>query len=387
MSKTHYFKFFVLMAAVLFGGLSQAQTNPGGGGSISPLITKIATGGYHTCALRANGGLKCWGKNSMGQIGNNNSSGSDVRTPTEVTGLSSGVIDVAAGLNHTCAALSTGGVKCWGYGGDGQLGTGGTSSAIVPQSVSGLSGSATAVAAGESHSCALLSTGAVDCWGNDSSVSSYSPVSISLSGAATAIEAGDRHTCALMATGAIECWGLNSNGQLGLGTTASTTVPQALDDFLSGTLDLSTGGDHTCAITDTGMLKCWGENSDGRVGNAATTMDFVFPYGVADLSSASVDVAAGGEHTCVLLDTDSVQCFGENYWGELGDGTNTDATAPVTVLGLAAGTITSIDTGSHHSCALFSSISSVKCWGYNAYGQLGDGSQTDSSTPVSVTGL
>jgi alpha-tubulin suppressor-like RCC1 family protein len=135
------------------------------------------------------------------------------------------------------------------------------------------------------------------------------------------------------------------------------------------------------------MLKCWGENSDGRVGNAATTMDFVFPYGVADLSSASVDVAAGGEHTCVLLDTDSVQCFGENYWGELGDGTNTDATAPVTVLGLAAGTITSIDTGSHHSCALFSSISSVKCWGYNAYGQLGDGSQTDSSTPVSVTGL
>lgn len=387
MNKVHYFKFFVLMAAILFSGLSQAQTSPGGGGSVAPSITKIATGGYHTCALKANGSLKCWGKNAMGQIGNNSSTGNDVRTPTQVTGLSSGVVDIAAGQNHTCAALSTGGVKCWGFNSDGQLGTGGTSSAIVPQTVSGLSGSATAVAAGGEHSCALLSTGAVDCWGDDSVVQSYSPVSINLSGAAIAIEAGDNHMCALMATGDIECWGSNLYGQLGLGTTGAATAPQAIDDFLSGTLDFSTGGHHTCAITNTGTLKCWGENDDGQAGNAATTMDFVFPYGVAELSSASVDVAAGGQHTCVLLDTDSVQCFGGNYWGELGDGTRTDATAPVTVLGLAAGTITSIDTGDHHSCALFSSTSMIKCWGYNGYGQLGDGSQTDSSTPVSVTGL
>lgn len=399
MNKIFLWRFFIVCLFVIIMGadLHTATAIPAmPTATIGLTVTKVAAGGYHTCALYRNGTVKCWGKNTFGQIGDGGTTSR--KTPTSVSGLAATAVDIAGGQNHTCAVLSTGAVQCWGYNDDGQLGTGGTTDSSVPKTVSGLSGTATAVTAGDAHTCALLSTGAVQCWGlnstgqlgNGTTADSTTPVSVSLSNMAVAIDVGGYHTCALLSTGSLWCWGNNAWGQLGIGTTTSSSNPQMVADLSTTVMHFSAGGYHTCAGTNTGNVECWGNNDSGELGNDDTTMDFASPYkvihysGTDSWSGASMAEASGQGYTCAMSDSGVVDCWGNNYSGELGNNSNTDSTYPVTVSGFSNADV--ITAGDHHNCALLRT-GTVKCWGMNNYGQLGDGTATKSNTAVSVTGL
>jgi alpha-tubulin suppressor-like RCC1 family protein len=251
----------------------------------------------------------------------------------------------------------------------------------------------TAISAGVVHTCALTSTGAVKCWGDDeygevgdgTTVNKTTPVGVSgLSSGVTAISAGAFHTCALTSTGAVKCWGDDEYGEVGDGTTVNKTTPVAVSGLSSGVTAISAGAYHTCALTSAGAVKCWGENEYGELGDG-TTVNTTTPVAVSGLSSGVTAISAGAYHTCALTSAGAVKCWGENGDGQLGDGTTTNTTTPVNVLGLSSG-VTAISAGALHTCAL-TSAGAVKCWGYNRFGEVGDGTTTNIAEPVAVSGL
>jgi alpha-tubulin suppressor-like RCC1 family protein len=367
-----------------------AQSAPGA--QLAPLATSFTQidGGYaHACAVTAAGALQCWGKNNAGQLGDGSSANRSA--PAGVSGLTSGVSAVSAGDNHTCALLSSGAVKCWGENGSGQLGDNSFIDRSTPVSVVTLSSGISAIAAGGAHTCALTSLGAVKCWGengfgqlgNNSTTDSSLPVTVGgLAGSAQAIAAGGSHTCALLAGGALQCWGLNSSGQLGNSSNTSSGLPQAVTGLGSGALSISAGDAHTCAHTASAAW-CWGANWTGQLGDSSTT-DRNAPVAVSSLSNNVSALATGDAHTCALLSGGAVQCWGYNGLGELGDGTASDRNAPVAVSGLASAA-QSLAAGGPFTCALLSG--EAFCWGANDFGQLGDGQPLLSAIPAQVSGL
>jgi alpha-tubulin suppressor-like RCC1 family protein len=301
--------------------------------------------------------------------------------------------DVIAASDHTCVVTTSGGVKCWGDNSDGGLGDGTTTASSTPVDVAGLGSGAVAIAAGDRYSCALTSSGGVRCWGynqfgqlgDGTTTDRATPVDVTgLPSGVSAIDARGEHTCALMTAGGVKCWGANVNGQLGDGTTDSSGVPVDVAGLTSGVSAIAVGGEHTCALTSGGGLKCWGWNAKGQVG-IGTTIDSSTPVDVPGLAGTVSAVAAGGRHTCALMTAGAVSCWGYNEFGQLGDGTTTDSPMPVAVAGLPS-SIRAITTGGNFSCAL-KTDGGVKCWGLNAAGQLGDGTYTDSPAPVDVAGL
>jgi alpha-tubulin suppressor-like RCC1 family protein len=335
------------------------------------------TAGYsHTCALTASGGVKCWGRNSYGQLGDDTTTARAI--PVEVSGLASGVSAITAGYRHTCALTTSGGVKCWGANSDGQLGDGTNTDRHTPVDVSGLPGEVSAIAAGGYHTCVLMASGGVRCWGansdgqlgNGSYVDSDTPVSVWIGDDVSAIAAGGSHTCALMDSGGVMCWGDNEFGQLGDGTNTSQNEPDDVEDLSSGVSAIAAGYSHTCALADTGEVKCWGRNRDGQLGDG-TTIDQNTPVDVLGLPGEMSAVAAGGSHTCALTQASGIMCWGDNLAGQLGDGTFNGSTTPVEVSGLSSG-VGAVAAGGSHTCALATS-GGVKCWGYNGFGQIGNG--------------
>ena len=357
-------------------------------------VAAIGTGFETSCAVTTSGGLKCWGQNDQGQLGNGTTT--DGLTPVDVTGLTSGVAAVAPARFHSCAVTTTGGLKCWGANFSGFLGDGTTSGSLTPVDVSGLTSGVSAVATGEQHSCALLGTGTVKCWGSNdfgqlgdsTNTNRSTPVDVSgLSSGVIAIASGGEHSCALLGTGTVKCWGDNEFGELGDGVPRMRTAPVAVSGLTSGVATVAAGENDSCAVTSAGAVDCWGRNQTGQLGDGTTT-DRLTPVTVTGFTSGGVAIAsdgdANGEHTCVLTTVAGVKCWGKSDGG-LGDGTTNPSLTPVDVSGLTSG-VAAIGTGRRHSCALTTSAG-VKCWGSNDVGQLGDGTTAPELTPVDVTGL
>ena len=212
--------------SLLGDGTTTARTTPKDVTGLTRGVAAVSAGGYHTCALTTAGGLKCWGSNKDGQLGDGTTT--DRNTPVDVVGLSNGVVAVSAGSGHTCALTSAGGLKCWGSNKDGRIGDGTTTDRLTPVDIRGLA-----------------------------------------SGVAS-VSAGSRHTCVLTRGGGLKCWGNNEDGQLGDGTFADRATPVNVQELGSGVAAASAGVSHTCAVTTAGGLKCWGSNNSGQLGDGST---------------------------------------------------------------------------------------------------------------------
>ncbi len=254
--------------------LWQLGTADAGTGAPAPTFVAIAAGGYHTCALTGGGAVKCWGYNSAGQLGDGTRT--DRTTPVDVLGLASGVTAISAGYYHTCALMRLGGVKCWGANDFGQLGDGTHTSSATPVDAVGLATSVTAISAGGVSTCALTNADAVWCWGNNSAgqlgdgTRTPSSVPVAVSGLASGVEtiaAGPDHACAVVGGGGVKCWGNNGGGQLGDGTHTTSATPVDVLGLASGVEAIAMGYGHTCALTAAGGVRCWGGNYSGQLGD------------------------------------------------------------------------------------------------------------------------
>lgn len=394
--------------------------------------TVIASGDAYSCAILG-GTVQCWGSNSLGQLGDGTDT--DRSLPDLVTNLSNATgmsashsTEIAANRTtviskvlyaHACVVVS-GGARCWGTNEAGQLGDGTTTDRAKPVWVAGLgpNSGVVAVAAGNSHTCAVVHpNGGVSnglmCWGDNSKgqlgdttqVPRLQPVWVSTLGAnagVLSVTAGARHTCAVIDTGSgntgAKCWGDNNYGQLGLGSSGSPKLtPQnipALDTF--GPVAISAGYEHTCAIVKPQFgaangVECWGRNTSGELGRAGNMGVSIYsPAPVATLSPGGAqnisDLSAGPNHTCAIVG-DKVQCWGSNSAGQLGyssAGPTDSLNTPAAPVGGTTGA-TAIAAGGQHNCALIGS--SVKCWGLNDFGQLGNGSDGRTRSPTNVINI
>jgi alpha-tubulin suppressor-like RCC1 family protein len=345
-----------------------------------------------------------WGQNVFGQLGDGSLSQSDV--PVPASGLNF-VTAVAAGKRQSLALLSNGTVVAWGDGASGQLGDGELASSDLPVAVEGLS-SVTAIAAGDNFSLALLSNGTVVAWGGDESGqlgdggTGESDVPVAVKGLAgvTAIAAGGEHALALLHDGTVMAWGNDELGQLGDGELANKDVPVAVKK-LSGVASVAAGGEHSLALLDKGTVMAWGDDEFGQLGNDGVSevgnseeeeegveggeRFSTVPVAVDGVSGATA-VAAGAAHSLALLGNGTVMSWGEDEFGELGDGTIVRGhETPAAVSGLSG--VTAIAAGGEHSLALLGT-GTVMSWGEDKFGELGNGTAGEpSDVPVAVSGL
>ncbi len=358
----------------------------------------VASGAFHACAVLGNGTASCWGNNLHGQIGDGTQA---VRpTPVAVSGLApvSNGPRVAAGTYHTCGLLAGGGVKCWGYNGYGEIGDGTTTQRDAPVPVSSVS-NAVDVCAGGFHSCALIADGTAQCWGyngygeigNGTTSNATSPVAVTGLSNAVSITCGEYHTCATIADGTARCWGYNAYGELGTNNTTQATTPAAVK-YPSGTTfdmnrSLAAGGYHTCAVHGGTLVSCWGYNGYGEVGDGTTTTRLAPVTTTLAGGLTPKSLGLGVYHSCAVTASGTAQCWGYNGYGGLGDGTATDRWSPVNVLGMTGTTRpVTITAGTYYSCSLVAN-STFQCWGFNQHGQLGDGTTTNASVPMTVSWL
>ena len=288
---------------------------------------------------------------------------------------------IVAGLNHTCVLATDGTVWCWGENGKGAVGDGSFTNQENPVQVI-LADTATKIAAGGSTTCAVLTNNSVQCWGRNNfgqvgigsvlSSTIGTPTNVLLIPASfivSDIEVGLTHVCAVSTVGGAWCWGEGTNGRLGDGTVSNHYEPTATSAFGSAAVSISAGGTHTCAVLANNTVTCFGRNNSGQLSQATSTTQNVVPTVVTPISGAS-SVSVGVSFTCVLLTGGTVSCFGINGDGQLGSGAiSTNRVTPAIVTGLD-GTVVDITTGSSHSCAVIST-GEVRCWGKNDYGQLG----------------
>ena len=380
-------------------------------------VIQITTGSAHTCALLDTGVVRCWGFGGQGRLGYGNADTiGDNETPVTAGDVDVGgtVANIVAGEAHTCAVLDAGTVRCWGSGGFSNLGYGNTDDIgddETPASAGDVDvgGTVVQMAAGTFHTCALLSAGTVRCWGagglgrlgsgnNASILDAASAGDVNVGGPVTQITAGKSHTCALLDTGAVRCWGYGAGGRIGYGNAndiGDNEAPAAAGDLNVGGLvtEITAGQDHTCALLDTGAVRCWGLGANGRLGygNTNDIGDNETPAsaGDVDVGGAVVQIDAGLFHTCALLDTGVVLCWGAGGNGRLGYSNSVtigDDETPATAGDVdVGGTVAQIVTGSH-TCALLD-IGAVRCWGSGTDGKLGYGNTAvigDDETPVSA---
>lgn len=375
------------------------------GGTCVAEWRRLTAGDSHTCVLLDSDTVRCWGNGSSGRLGygNANNIGDDER-PNVVGDVPIGgsIVQIAAGAYHTCAVLSTGAIRCWGNNYSGQLGYGHTDPIGDDESAGSagdidIGGSVIQITAGEHHTCALMDNGAVRCWGlgeggrlgygnwysigNDEVPATAGDVDVG--GTVIQVSAGFEHTCALLNTGAVRCWGDGTAGRLGYGHNGGyVSEPATAGDVnVGGTaIQITVNEWHTCALLSTGAVRCWGYANNGQLGygnnhdvGAYPTM---LPVTAGDINVGGkvIQIVAGRNHTCALLDMGAVRCWGRGSGGQLGygnvDHVGDDESPASTGEFSVAGNVIQIAAGGDHTCALFYT-GAVRCWGNNDYGMLG----------------
>jgi alpha-tubulin suppressor-like RCC1 family protein len=353
------------------------------GGPVGVAFRSVSVGVNHSCALDEDGQAYCWGANASGQLGDGTTT--DGAVPRAVSGGHT-FVQIALGGQHSCGLDDSGGAWCWGAGAAGQVGDGAVANRTGPVAVSG-GHSFVQLAAGGSHTCGVDEAGEAWCWGGNgqgqlgdgTTVDRATPVPLSGLQIFAQIAGGYAHSCGLAQSGGAFCWGDNAYGQLGDGGGPDALIPSPVlgpHTFVQ----LATGDRHTCAVYATGEVWCWG---GALLGNGSPTGS---PIPVAGSGTSSfVQVAAGLAHSCALSSAGQGYCWGENSAGELGDGTTTPRLVPAPVTG--GHTLVDIAASSGaHTCAL-DDRGRALCWGDNGFGQLGDGSLASHSTPFVIPPL
>lgn len=375
-------------------GAQDSQANPIQVQGLSGNLSLISLGERHSCAVRNGGRVLCWGNNADGALGNNTDN--DSATAVEAAGLRNAQT-IAAGGQHTCALLIDGGMRCWGRNFNGQLGNGENGRHVLPVSVINLGSNVLSMVTASNHTCARLGNGDVKCWGlNDSGqlgdgtrLNRNAPVSVQALPFGVRILTADGHHTCVAATFAAYCWGSNSDGQLGDGTTQNRLTPVQVLDLGANISAMVIGDLHTCALLFNGGVRCWGDNTYGQLGDGST-QDRNRPVAVVGLGAPATSISAGAKHSCARLNTGVVKCWGDNGFGQLGNGSQESSLTPITVKGFENGGAAAVNASETHTCARLSNSSAgagMQCWGNNAFGQLGDGTNTDSFVPVAVAGL
>jgi alpha-tubulin suppressor-like RCC1 family protein len=362
-------------------------------------IVFIAAGFSHSLAVRNDGAVFAWGFNGNGRLGDGTTTQRNTPVPARNLGAGSGVIAVAAGGSHSLALTMSGAVWAWGANSSGQLGDGTTTGKTSPVLITGIS-AVMAISAGNAHSLARKSDDTIWGWGSNSSgqlgdgtnIQKSTPTHVShpsgtgfLTG--DAISAGSIHSLAVQSNGTVLGWGSNSNGELGNGTTTRTNLPIQTGSLGSGSgvVKVAAGNTHSIALKSDGSVLAWGSNSDGQLGRG--TFDGS-PAGVPGLTDVTlIATGQGASHVLARRSNGAIVAWGFNLSGQLGDGSTSTKSSPVEVGGLGAGSgIVAIAVGNSHSLAL-KNDGSVFAWGSNSDGQLGDGTNTTRTMPVSVVGL
>lgn len=354
---------------------------------------RIAAGIYHSCVLTEAGTVQCWGRNQRGQLGLGTITAYET-VPQEVTGLGGKAVAISSGWDFSCATLTTGAFRCWGANEYGQLGNGGTTDTSVPTTVSGTA-MLTAIQSGLFHTCGLTTTGGMKCWGHNTSgqignggtADARTPTDVTglTSGVVEMAVSSNTNCVILAATSGLKCWGNNDFGELGIGAAGTGTgslTPIDVPALTSDVVHVWEGGTNTCAQKRDGFLYCWGDNRWGQLGDG--TIDQTNVPEQLPLPRGAISVGMGTRHICVVLDPNTMKCAGYNGGGQLGNGTTTEshvfATAIVPTSGWAG-----VYGGGFHTCAV-TVAGSLTCFGSNYYGQLGNGQITANGTPSLITG-
>jgi alpha-tubulin suppressor-like RCC1 family protein len=332
-------------------------------------FTKLASGQNFTCGITLAGGIKCWGNNEFGQLGNATTTNSSV--PVQVQGVTSGATDINAGAMHVCAVIG-GAVKCWGSNEDDQISsTLPDYYASVPVAIPNTTG-ATSLSIGNFHGCAVVGS-AVKCWGANfygqlgNGTTTPAVMTTPVTTGATVVAAGSSHTCAIV-SGSIKCWGKNNYGQLGLGNYVDNFSPVTVPSTANTSL-ITAGDTHTCA-TIVGIVKCWGQDNFGQLGDGNIVAPSHVSLSPTAITLPGVEfISAGQRNTCAVTTSGTVKCWGYQY-SYIPNNTQITAAASF------------VASGMDHSCAIVDEF--AKCWGNNEYGKLGNGSTVNSTAPVDV---
>ena len=380
------------------------------GKSASSTALTVSVGNAHSCAVMVAGTVKCWGRNDFGQLGDDSNTEEYVPEPVSVSGITgesaaTSAVSVAAGFLHSCALMANGTVLCWGGERSGSQGTGVERGSRTPTRVLGIDGlteasTAVSVSTQEHSTCALMVSGAIQCWGENlfgqlgdgTKIDRWSPVAVSgIDGArpsstAVSVSVGPLHACAVMVDKSVKCWGYNGDGAFGNGTTTNSSIPVLASGITSrsGTttaISVSAGVSYTCAVMAVGTAQCWGFNSQGSLGNGKFSKSLV-PVSVSGITGAeptttALMVSAGYSHTCALMGDASVECWGANSKGQLGTGKLTEREPlPSRVVGIG---------GSRETTRAFVSSAGVTLAAPGAPGRPEIGTRTSSSIRIAWT--
>ena len=388
-------------------------------GSISQVLNElispkyVSAGFFYTCSIASDGNAYCWGLNDNGQLGNASKTNSLIPVAVNKSGVLNGLTlkSITSGNYHNCSIASDNMVYCWGNNEYGQLGDGTTtshSSPVLFKMTGVLSGlTVKLIEGGYFQTCAIASDDNAYCLGdneygqlgNNSTSNSLVPVAVDKTGVLSGLSikslsvGRQHHACVIASDNNAYCWGLGASGQLGNGSTTSSSTPVAVDKtgVLSGLTikSIYTGNNSTCVIASDNNAYCWGDNSSGRLGNNSTTSSSVpvavYKSGVLNGLTLK-SMAIGYRHVCVIASDNNSYCWGWYAYGQLGNGATSSSYVPSIVdrSGVLNGlTIKSIEADNYFTCAVASN-GRMYCWGANDYGQLGNNSTATATIPVAV---